>query len=104
MEKTVEKIIELRKRKGITQEEFAKFLGVSISCVALWETGRRRINVNYLKKIAEFFNVSMDYLTGVSPIENNEQEQELMELINQLDGEQIQELSNFIDFLISKRK
>ena len=104
MEKTVEKIIELRKKKGITQEELAKNIGVTFSCVALWETKKRKINVNYLKKIAKYFDVSLDYLTGGSSIQKTEKEKELIDLINQLNDEQVQEISTFIDYLISKRK
>jgi len=54
----------LRKSKDISQEEFARAINVSRSAVALWETGRSYPNFDILIQIANFFDVSVDYLTG----------------------------------------
>lgn len=56
------KLQELRKEKGITQEELSKILYVSRTAVSKWESGRGYPNIDSLKRIAEFFNVTIDQL------------------------------------------
>ncbi len=58
------KIKELREARELTQENFAKILGVSRSALGLWEQGRRDVPQEMIVKIADFFNVSTDYLYG----------------------------------------
>ncbi len=50
---------ELRKEKGITQEEFAEKLNVSGRSVSRWETGTNMPDISLLIEIAEFFDVSI---------------------------------------------
>ena len=50
---------ELRKEKGITQEEFAEKLNVSGRTVSRWETGSNMPDISLLVEIAEFFDVSI---------------------------------------------
>lgn len=57
-------IKKLRKDIGITQMVLAKALNVSKSTIAMWETNCREPDLDTIKKIAEFFGVSVDYLTG----------------------------------------
>ncbi|MCX7714163.1 MAG: helix-turn-helix domain-containing protein [Clostridia bacterium] len=52
----------LREEKGVSQSEFANYLGVTHSCVANWEGGLRIPDINLWGRIAGFFNVSIDYL------------------------------------------
>lgn len=59
-----EKLKALRGVKKITQEEFAKEINVTKGAVAMWETGKRTPDVEMLKKIAAYFNVSVDTLVG----------------------------------------
>ncbi|KEI81184.1 helix-turn-helix domain-containing protein [Clostridium botulinum] len=59
-----ERIKELRKEKGITQEELAKHVGVSTSMVGMYETNARKPSYEVLSKIAKYFRVSTDYLLG----------------------------------------
>ncbi len=54
----------LRNDKEITQKELAKYLGVSDRSVGYYETGQRTPPPDILKKIADFFGVSVDYLLG----------------------------------------
>lgn len=53
---------ELRKARGITMKELGDMLGVSESTISLYENGKREPSYELLLKIAEFFNVSVDYL------------------------------------------
>ncbi len=57
-----EKLQELRKQKGLTQEELAEFLYVSRTAISKWESGRGYPNIDSLKTIAKFFGVTIDEL------------------------------------------
>ena len=57
-----EKLLELRKQKGLTQEELAQQLYVSRTAVSKWESGRGYPNIESLKAIAKLFSVTVDEL------------------------------------------
>ena len=57
-----EKLQELRKQKGLTQEELAEDLYVSRTAISKWESGRGYPNIDSLKVIARFFEVTIDEL------------------------------------------
>ena len=57
-----EKLQELRKAKGLTQEELAQVLYVSRTAISKWESGRGYPNIDSLKAIAKFFSVTVDEL------------------------------------------
>ena len=57
-----EKLQDLRKQKGLTQEELAEKLYVSRTAVSKWESGRGYPNIESLKAIAKFFGVTVDEL------------------------------------------
>ena len=56
------KLQELRKKKGLTQEELAEAIFVSRTAVSKWESGRGYPSIDSLKSIAKFFSVSIDEL------------------------------------------
>ncbi|MBR3862431.1 MAG: helix-turn-helix transcriptional regulator, partial [Clostridia bacterium] len=53
---------ELRKQKGLTQEELAKHLYVSRAAISKWEQGRGYPGIDSLKAIASFFSLTVDEL------------------------------------------
>ena len=57
-----EKIVELRKQKGLSQEELAEQLGVSRQAVSRWELGQTLPDIPNLLQLCELFGVSADYL------------------------------------------
>ncbi|MBR2340067.1 MAG: helix-turn-helix transcriptional regulator [Clostridia bacterium] len=57
-----EKLQQLRKNKGLTQEGLAESLFVSRTAISKWESGRGYPNIDSLKEIARFFSVSIDEL------------------------------------------
>ena len=57
-----EKLQELRKQRGFTQEELAEKLYVSRTAISKWESGRGYPNIESLKAIAKFFSVTVDEL------------------------------------------
>lgn len=66
MEKFGQRLKELRKEKGFTQVELAEKLNVDKSTVAKYETDKIEPSLTMLKSIAIFFDVSADYLLGIS--------------------------------------
>ena len=70
-----EKLQELRKSRGLTQEELAEALFVSRTAVSKWESGRGYPSIDSLKEISKYFSVSIDeLLTGEKLISIAEKE------------------------------
>ncbi len=64
MAKFKDRLKELREQHEYSQRELAKRLGVSASTVGMWESGSRKPDIETMEAITDFFNVSMDYMTG----------------------------------------
>ncbi|AQQ54490.1 helix-turn-helix domain-containing protein [Planococcus lenghuensis] len=62
MESIGKKIKALREERNLSDEEFAKALGIAKSTVWAYEGGKKLITVTHLTNIADFFGVSADYL------------------------------------------
>lgn len=56
---------ELRETKQLFQSDMAKFLGISTPAYSYYESGKRNMNHKTVQKLANFFNVSTDYLLGL---------------------------------------
>lgn len=82
-----EKLQNLRKQKGLTQEQLADILYVSRAAVSKWESGRGYPNLDSLKAIASFYSMSIDQLLSGDEIltiakeEQNEHTQHLQDLV-----------------------
>ena len=63
-----EKLQELRKQRGLTQEELAASLYVSRTAISKWESGRGYPNIDSLKAIAKFFSVTVDELLSTDEV------------------------------------
>lgn len=61
-----ERLKALRKEKKLTQPQLAKMLGVSNGLISFWENGVNEPTINYLIKLCKIFEVSADYLLGLS--------------------------------------
>jgi transcriptional regulator with XRE-family HTH domain len=61
----------LRQERKLTQLELSKMLQISASAIGMYEQGRREPDHDTLAKIADFFNVSTDYLLGRTDIRNH---------------------------------
>ncbi len=55
---------ELRKEKGLSQKDFAIAIGYSQAQISQWETNVNEPTASAIIKIADYFNVSTDYLLG----------------------------------------
>lgn len=62
------KLQELRKQKGLTQEELAEKLYASRTAISKWESGRGHPSIDSLKAIAQFFSVTVDELLSSDEI------------------------------------
>lgn len=58
------KLKQLREQQNISQQKLSEKIGVSRSTIAMWETEKSQPDNEYLKSLAEYFNVSVDYLLG----------------------------------------
>lgn len=68
------RIKKLREEKQLKQEELAKILSISPSAIGMYERDAREPNDELTLKLAEYFDVSTDYLLGKSDIRNPEVE------------------------------
>ena len=59
-----------RKHRGMTQEQLAEVLGVTIGAVHKWETGMSTPELGLIAEMADFFDVSMDILVGYEMKDN----------------------------------
>lgn len=71
------RIKQLRNEKKINQDVLARLLGLEIAGISKLETERVPLKDEYIIKLAEYFNVSTDYLLGKSDIRNPKQEDPL---------------------------
>ncbi len=72
-----EKLKQLRKEKGYTQESLAIELNVVRQTVSQWEKGRSVPDAEMLQRIAEVFEVDVSQLLSANPLTNTEQRDEL---------------------------
>lgn len=85
------KLKELRTQKGCNQTDVAKVLGITQQAYANYETEKRQPDHETLTKLADFFNVSVDYLLGRTDVPQNgpaslsEEEAELLQQYRSLD-------------------
>lgn len=56
----------LRKQKGLTQQDMGEIINTSRSCISNYESGNRQPDNETIKLLADYFNVSIDYLLGRS--------------------------------------
>lgn len=94
---------ELREDRNVSRKELAAFLNISVSTLGMYEQGRREPNIDMLIKLADYFNVSLDFLVGRS---SNSGERKIMlealRLKNKID-KLPQEYKNIIEFMLSRQ-
>lgn len=84
-----EKLQNLRKNKGLTQEELAENLLVSRTAVSKWESGRGYPSIDSIKEIAAFFSVTIDELLSsekILSITEKESKQSIRKILGLLFG------------------
>ena len=64
----IERLKKLRKEGKLTQKDIATFLNISQPAYQQFESGKKKMNLETMEKLADFFNVSTDYLLGKTNI------------------------------------
>jgi transcriptional regulator with XRE-family HTH domain len=64
MEIMAKRLTELRNAKGLAQKDIAEYLGITKSAYGFYEQNRREPSPEIIKKLADYFDVSADYLLG----------------------------------------
>lgn len=67
-------IEQLRKQKGLTQDDLSRYLGLSKSTISMYESEKRSPDNETLLKLANYFGVTTDYLLGNEQPAKNEEE------------------------------
>ena len=118
-----------RKQCKITQSELASRLKISASAIGLYEQNRREPDIGTIVKLAECLNVSVEELLGLDTSNLSEPDQvlrdvahyiqdhpaepetpvqqlkrEFYSLVDQMDGDQLREINNYIECLANKKK
>lgn len=62
--KFAERLKDLRTKRGYSQQDLAKKLGISKSTISMLEVGSRQPSKEMMELIADYFNVTLDYLMG----------------------------------------
>lgn len=69
---------DIREDSELKQESVAKILNITRQQYGLYETGKRTIPIDLLIKLAKYYNVNLDYITGISnikrPFPNNKKQ------------------------------
>lgn len=65
-----EKLLTLRKAKKVSQAEVAEYIGLTVAAYQNYENGRREAGYEVISKLADFYDVTTDYLLGREPAPN----------------------------------
>jgi len=74
-----DKIKLLREDRGVSQLELAKILEVGNSTLSMYESNTRKPDYEVIKKIADYFNVTTDYLLGLTEVPNQQYHDQILE-------------------------
>ena len=108
---TLDKISEILKERKISQSELCSFLGVKKNAYTNWKSGHTASYKKYLPQIAEFLDVSVDYLLGRTdtpgktaasvdaPNPNQEKLADLYNVLGGFDDDQLQLMLDYAKFL-----
>ncbi len=61
-----QRLVEVRTESNLTQTQLAQEFGVSQTCIGKWEKGTRNPSLDDLIMVAKYFNVTTDYLLGLT--------------------------------------
>lgn len=93
------RIKELRLSKAIKQVDFAKMLGVSQATVSGWESEKYQPDRDALIKMASYFDVSVDYLIGNSPVKKEKKKGVQVPVLGDVRaGYPMEAVENIIDY------
>lgn len=114
MNQVTKNILSLLNEKGISANKLQVACGLPNNAITNWKKGFANPSAKALEKIADYFNLPISYfyedheeikkaLPKINEVTLSQEEQELFNLILSLTDEEVQELSSFVDYIISKR-
>ncbi len=99
-----QKIAYLREKQRLSQPQLAKALNVATSTIGMWETGKRGLKDETIILIANYFNVSADYLLGID-IKNSYKSNEIIaNITDDVTEEELQDILTYIEFIKNKHR
>ena len=99
-----ERLAELRKLNGLKQKDLARILQVSVKTISSYERGLSSPPDDIKIKIAKRFNVSVDYLLGLTSLESYSETKNTITIPKGCSEEFIREVETYIEFLLHKHE
>lgn len=96
-----ERLAELRKLNGDTQDQLAKKLHMSKGAICTWEQDRNRPSCEMLVAICKLYNTSADYLLGLTDYDPSDEERKRRQ---KLTDAELTDLHKYEEYLLWKRK
>ncbi len=104
----IEKLNKLLLKNNVTRAKLIEDIGIGKNQIKYWEVHQNTPNAETIKKIADYFGVTVEYLIGDEDYpdssEENDEKKELLNRIGQMDEDQLRQLNDFADYLIGKKK
>ncbi|MDF2854663.1 MAG: putative transcriptional regulator [Neobacillus sp.] len=102
-----ERLIKLREEKKLNKKVIAEFLKIDQSTYGKYELGKRQPDYNTLIKLADFYEVSVDYLLGRTCMKNSSNSKAETNASHNLDisslpDEAIKQVEDYIDYIKQK--
>ena len=101
------RIKSLRKAKKITQKQLGDVLGVAESTISMYESGNRQPDVDTMRKIADYFNVTIDYLIGgenISSSDKDELDEKIIKIFGSLSEADQAQILDYARYLLMREK
>ncbi len=102
----VQNILRLAKEKKITNQQLCKILETNPNKIYDWKIGKSKPSAEDISKLADYFDVSTDYLLGRQVTESSVPEniQQLLSVASRLSCDQLKDLLQYAEFIESKNK
>lgn len=99
---------ELRKSNNVSQQKLSKYLNFGYTAIANYESGRNQPSLDTVKKIAQYFDVTVDYLIGASDYPKREsditdKESELLGIFRRINEEEKEALLKIIRLMFKNQ-
>ena len=114
---TIDKILQLMDSTGITAAKLTQEAGITNGLISQWKNRKQEPSTKNLKKIATYFNVSIDWLSGNEQknkpaVENDElnkllkdpEMEEIYEILNRLSSDGVQKVLEYAHFQREQEK
>lgn len=102
-ERFSKRLVQLREQRGITQQELADKLEITRQSLSLYEKAERTINIELLAKVADFFDVSTDYLMGRTDVSSMNEDIQTACKITRLSEDAIKNINRITDHFLSSK-